>query len=211
MTGNLQADGVQSRQTLFVRYCLNYLNFVRMARVEFRIAMTDTPTSAKTAAPICARPTAPSTSTIALTPSAKTIFSRAMPMVFLAMCIASPSFEGLSSRMTRSAAAIAASEPRPPMATPTSDCASTGASFMPSPTKTSVLPFASLARYACMNCTLSAGRHLACTSSSCKVSPTASAADSLSPVSIATVETPACRNACTACAASGLIVSAIRI
>ena len=23
MTGNLQADGVQSRQTLFVRYCLN--------------------------------------------------------------------------------------------------------------------------------------------------------------------------------------------
>jgi hypothetical protein len=25
MTGNLQADGVQSRQTLFVRYCLNIL------------------------------------------------------------------------------------------------------------------------------------------------------------------------------------------
>ena len=24
MTGNLQADGVQSRQTLFVRYCLKY-------------------------------------------------------------------------------------------------------------------------------------------------------------------------------------------
>jgi len=25
MTGNLQADGVQSRQTLFVRYCLRKL------------------------------------------------------------------------------------------------------------------------------------------------------------------------------------------
>ena len=27
MTGNLQADGVQSRQTLFVRYCLHYSMF----------------------------------------------------------------------------------------------------------------------------------------------------------------------------------------
>ena len=27
MTGNLQADGVQSRQTLFVRYCLMHINY----------------------------------------------------------------------------------------------------------------------------------------------------------------------------------------
>jgi hypothetical protein len=26
MTGNLQADGVQSRQTLFVRYCLSKIS-----------------------------------------------------------------------------------------------------------------------------------------------------------------------------------------
>lgn len=54
----------------------------RIARMELRIAMTDTPTSANTAAPMCASPNAPNARTIAFTPSAKTMFSFAMPMVF---------------------------------------------------------------------------------------------------------------------------------
>ena len=45
MTGNLQADGVQSRQTLFVRYCLISFMFlfrrlyVRQTHFELRIGM----------------------------------------------------------------------------------------------------------------------------------------------------------------------------
>ena len=45
LTGNLQADGVQSRQTLFVRYCLISFMFlfrwlyVRQTHFELRIGM----------------------------------------------------------------------------------------------------------------------------------------------------------------------------
>ena len=35
MTGNLQADGVQSRQTLFVRYCLQYCLVASISASEF--------------------------------------------------------------------------------------------------------------------------------------------------------------------------------
>ena len=39
MTGYLQADGVQSRQTLFVRYCLRYAeNKKRLCRREIPVA-----------------------------------------------------------------------------------------------------------------------------------------------------------------------------
>ena len=39
LKGNLQADGVQSRQTLFVRYCLRYAeNKKRLCRREIPVA-----------------------------------------------------------------------------------------------------------------------------------------------------------------------------
>jgi hypothetical protein len=44
------------------------------------------------------------------------------------------SLDGWSSMITMSEASMAASEPRPPMATPASARARTGASFIPSPT-----------------------------------------------------------------------------
>ena len=97
------------------------------------------------------------------------------------------------------------------MATPTSDCARTGASFIPSPTNTRVLPLSSFFRYSCIHFTLSSGRHFACTSSSCNVSLTALATSWLSPVSIAAVETPASRNKRMASGASAFNVSAIRM
>ena len=53
--------------------------------MEFKIAMTDTPTSANTASHILAIPNAPSISTIAFTPSANTIFWCTMESVFLAI------------------------------------------------------------------------------------------------------------------------------
>ncbi len=47
-------------------------------------------------------------------------------------------FDGSSVIITTSAASIAASEPRPPIATPTSALANTGASLIPSPTNINV-------------------------------------------------------------------------
>ena len=57
------------------------------------------------------------------------------------MSIAFAIFEGLSSIITISAASIAASEPRPPIAIPTSDLVKTGASLIPSPANITLLFF----------------------------------------------------------------------
>lgn len=99
------------------------------------------------------QPQAPNTSTTALIPSAKTILNLAMDTVRFASFTACGRSLSLSDTSTTSAASIAASVPSP-MATPTSAMARTGASFMPSPTKT-VEPL-------CLICsrwdTLSAGR-----------------------------------------------------
>ena len=48
--------------------------FARMARMAFRMARKETPTSAKTASHILARPMAPMTSMIAFTLNAKMMF-----------------------------------------------------------------------------------------------------------------------------------------
>ena len=70
---------------------------------------------------------------------AKIIFCFTIRNVRLEMEIASLILERSSSMMTMSAASIAASLPSPPIAIPISACTSTGASFIPSPTKASVL------------------------------------------------------------------------
>ena len=62
-----------------------------------------------------------------------------MPIVLLEIAMDLAIFEGLSSIRTTFAASIAASLPSAPIAIPISARAKTGASFIPSPTKASVL------------------------------------------------------------------------
>ncbi|MNC64363.1 hypothetical protein D3C75_1145560 [compost metagenome] len=70
-----------------------------------------------------------------MTARAKIIFCQTILRVRLAIPIAAAIFDGSSVIITISAASMAASEPRPPIAIPTSALASTGVSLMPSPTK----------------------------------------------------------------------------
>ena len=166
--------------------------------------MTDTPTSANTAAHMLTRPTAQSTSTNSLTVSANTTFCFAIASVFLAISISCSSLDGSSVMMTTSAASMAASEPRPPMAIPTSALASTGASLIPSPTNKS-LPFSDFAAMSfSTSSTLFSGSSSACTSSKPSALPTRSATALLSPVSI-TVLMPLAFKPRIAAAASSLI------
>ena len=67
------------------------------------------------------------------TPNAKAMFSLTIFIVLLEIFIAVTTLDGLSSIITTSAASIAASEPRPPIAIPMSALVKTGASLMPSP------------------------------------------------------------------------------
>lgn len=132
--------------------------------MAFNTANTITPTSANTAIHIVAKPTAASNSTSTLTHMANHTFCRAMPSVRRAMCMAVTIFEGLSSINTTSAASMAASEPSAPIATPTSARANAGASFMPSPTKASVVLFFSYRAIArecrvCRQATAVCGNH----------------------------------------------------
>ena len=126
------------------------------------------------------------------TPMAKTIFCRAIASVFRASLMAVATFPSESSMRTTSAASIAASDPRTPIAIPTSALASTGASFMPSPTNASVAP----AGFSERNCstaeTLSCGNNSERYSSIPRRDAISAATSSLSPVSITTRETPAC-------------------
>ena len=55
---------------------------ISSARMEFRMAITVTPTSPKTASHMFARPKAPSSSTANFTASAKATFCRTIPSVF---------------------------------------------------------------------------------------------------------------------------------
>ena len=64
--------------------------------MAFRIAMTATPTSAKTASHIVAIPIAPRMSTNALTTSANMMFSLTITRVFFAILTAEESFEAVS-------------------------------------------------------------------------------------------------------------------
>ena len=75
------------------------------------------------------------------------MFCLAMDMVFLAIRMASGRRDSSSVMMTTSAASMAASLPRPPIATPTSAAARTGASLMPSPAYTTLPSFFSSSRW----------------------------------------------------------------
>ena len=80
--------------------------------------------------------------------------SDAQPALFIALAI----FSGSSSIRTISAASMAASEPKAPMAMPRSERDSTGASLTPSPTK-AIFPFRRGSERSCsILVTLSAGR-----------------------------------------------------
>ena len=116
-----------------------------MARKEFKIQIMATPTSANTAIHILAMPGILSSITPNLTIRAKAMFCRAMEMVRRAIFSALGRPYRSSFRSTRSLASTAASEPTPPIATPTWAIASTGASLTPSPTKATCFPLSSMA------------------------------------------------------------------
>jgi len=92
-----------------------------------------------------------------LTKNANAIFCQTIRRVCLASPTASAIFAGASVISTTSAVSMAASEPRPPMATPTSARAKTGASLIPSPTKATLLPSLVSARICSKMRTLSSG------------------------------------------------------
>ena len=101
---------------------------------EFNTAKRAVPTSANTAPHIVIKPNVPKIRKIILMPIVKTMFCFTIAIVFCAILMAAGIFVSLSSIITTSAASIAASDPNAPIAIPTSALASTGASFIPSPT-----------------------------------------------------------------------------
>ena len=120
-------------------------------------------------------------------------------------------FAGSSSMRTISAASMAASEPRAPMAIPISALESTGASFIPSPTNAS-FSFSPLAAMSfSTSSTLSPGRSSLLTSSTPSSLPTASATFLASPVSMTTFSTPAALRPLMASFAFGLTTSDMSI
>lgn len=99
-----------------------------------RTVRTESPVSAITAIHIGAYPNAASIRTIALSASAKAILKRTVFIALLLILIAVGNFAKVPLVRTASADSIAASLPSP-IAKPQSAAASTGASFIPSPTK----------------------------------------------------------------------------
>ena len=148
---------------------------------------------------------AASTSIATLTMMANHAFSRAMRIVRRAIRMAVAIFDGLSSMSTTSAASMAASLPRAPIAIPTSARASTGASLIPSPTKASVffspLVFSRDSTFS----TLSAGSSSEWYSSIPSRPATLAATLSRSPVSITVRSTPSAFSLLTASAESSFI------
>ena len=129
-----QRPPLRQNRTKIVRFCLNIVfYFILLLLRALRIAITATPTSAKTASHIPASPNAPNISTRAFTPRAKIIFSLTIVIVFRDIFTASAMLDGSSFISTTSAASMAISEPKPPIAIPISALAITGASFIPSP------------------------------------------------------------------------------
>ncbi|MNJ57131.1 hypothetical protein D3C77_527090 [compost metagenome] len=137
------------------------------------------------------------------------MFCHTMRRVLFAIWIAEASLEGSSVMITISAASMAASDPRPPMATPTSALAKTGVSLIPSPTNAifSLLDF--------WRSIFSSSSTLCCGSSSDRTSstpsflPTASPTALISPVNMKTFFTPRFFSEWIACAESSLTSSAI--
>ena len=144
----------------------------------------------------------------ALTKMANQMFSFTIRQVFRAVLTAPVSFEGSSVMITASAASMAASEPMPPMAMPTSARASTGASLMPSPMKAVFTPPAMISSRRRI---LPSGSRPLCQPSSFRASAAFLAAPSPSPVSISIRFTPKARRPRTASAASAFRESSIRI
>ena len=150
-----------------------------------------TPTSAMMAIHILATPKAASTRQTSLTASAKAMFCFTMPRHLREILMAFEIFSGSSSISTTSAASMAASEPRAPMAMPMSARDSTGASLMPSPTKARrSFPLHS-ASSSSTHLTLSAGSSSARKSVRPTSAATFSATGLASPVSITVLVTPA--------------------
>ena len=136
-------------------------------------------------------PKNPRISTANLTPRANQMFCFTIRRVFREIRMAVTIFAGLSSMRTTSAASMAASDPRAPMAMPTSARVSTGASLMPSPTKASTAPGVLASNSRSTWATLSAGSSWAWYSSSPRSPATDLAVASVSPVSITVRFTPA--------------------
>ena len=138
-------------------------------------------------------------------------FSLAIKIVRQDSSMASAIFEGLSSISTTSAASMAASLPKAPIAIPTSARANTGASLIPSPTKAIVSSvFFSLMRRS-MWLTLSAGSNSAKYSVTLVCSATCSTTSLLSPLNITVLLTPNCFKASIAFTASAFSWSEITI
>ncbi len=134
-----------------------------------------------------------------------------MASVLLAILTATASFDGSSVIITTSAASIAASDPSPPIATPMSALAKTGASLIPSPTKTSFPLGLFSSKSLSTRSTLSLGRSSKCTSSTPSFAATSLAVASWSPVSITVFLIPFSLRLAIAVAASSFISSAISI
>ena len=166
-----------------------------------------TPTSAKIAAHMLVIPRAPRIRQANFTTRAKTMFWYTIRRHFFDIFIALEIFIGSSSIRTTSAASIAASEPKAPMAMPMSALVSTGASLIPSPAKAS-FPLPS-ARSISTMATLSAGSSSLWTSSIPSSPATLSAMTFESPVSMTVLATPACLSAQMAAPEVGLTTSEI--
>lgn len=110
----------------FINKGICLYNYPFRALMAFKIAITDTPTSANTASHILAAPKAPIARTINFTPRAKTIFCITIRSVLREIRTTAAIFLGSSSIRTISAASIAASDPMLPIAIPTSARESTG-------------------------------------------------------------------------------------
>ncbi len=108
-----------------VLFCLPFSYFSFSARMEFRIAMTETPTSAKTASHILVAPKAPSDNTIAFTPSAKTMFCFTINSVFLKSLRSMRSCGHHHPSAQHRSPRLSASDPMLPMAMPISALVST--------------------------------------------------------------------------------------
>ena len=154
-------------------------------------------------------PSAPSTRQIAFIANAKIMFSLTISSVLFDIFIANAIFAGSSSISTTSAASIAASEPRAPIATPISALDNTGASLIPSPTnaRASLSPFSASNFSTCS--TLSPGRSSLLTMSMPISVATLSATFLESPVNITVFFIPFFFNSAIAIFVVGLIISEI--
>ena len=152
-----------------------------------------TPTSAMIATHILAIPIAARIRQITLTARAKTMFCFTIPRHFREILIAFGILSGSSSIRTISAASIAASDPKAPMAIPMSARDNTGASLIPSPTNANFFLPVHSASNSSTALTLSAGSSSARKSVSPTSDATFSATAFASPVSMTVFSTPTFR------------------